>query len=387
MSFNLKYDQERIRKYHYFMLLSLIQKYKKISRSQLARLTKMSNTSVGKIVKELINDELVVEVGTTEGEVGRKAKLLEINPNGSYIIGVELDRSGIQIAVVTLSGEIMAKSQMNFDTTKTPYETLEETATAIKKLIEQSEFPLGEKIIAIGVSIPGLVTWPEGKVLMVPQFHWNDIDIKGYLEEKLDYVVYVDNHVRTVILAESLFGSTINTQDSVCIYIGSGVGGAAILNGEVVRGHSNMLGEIGHMTIDPNGAMCDCGRLGCLQTFLCSSDIEKQAQKPINEVFEAYKRNEDWALMLLNKARNYLGMAISNIVCIYNPEVVLLAGPMVEEFPGLFDNLEKEINTYVWHPLEDSFSLNYPIIGKDSGVIGASALVLNEFLRFSNDDI
>src|SRR5699024_4677168 len=100
-----------------------------------------------------------------------------------------------------------------------------------------------------------------------------------------------------VILAESLFGSTINTQDSVCIYIGSGVGGAAILNGGVVRGHSNMLGEIGHMTIEPNGAMCDCGRLGCLQTFLCSSDIEKQAQKPIIEVLEAYKRYGDWALM------------------------------------------------------------------------------------------
>lgn len=387
MSFNLKYDQERIRKYHYFMLLSLIQKHKRISRSQLAKLTKMSNTSVGKIVKELIIDELVVEVGMTEGDVGRKAIILQINPYGSYIIGVEFDRSGIQIAVVTLSGKIMAKSQMNFDTTKTPYEILEKTATAIKELIEQSEFPLKEKIIAIGASIPGLVTWPEGKVLMVPQFHWNDIDIKGYLEEKLDYVVYVDNHVRTVILAESLFGSTINTQNSVCIYIGSGVGGAAILNGEIMRGHSNMLGEIGHMTIDPNGAMCDCGRLGCLQTFLCSSDIEKQAQKPMNEVFEAYKRNEDWALMLLNKARNYLGLAISNIICIYNPEVVLLAGPMVEEFPGLFDNLEKEIYKYVWNPMKDSFSLNYPIIGKDSGVIGASALVLNEFLRFSNDDI
>ena len=387
MPLNLKYDQGRVRKYHYFMLLSLIQKYKKISRSQLAHLTKMSNTSVGKIIKELINDELVVEVGTTEGDVGRKAIILQINPRGSYIIGVEFDRSGIQIAVVTLSGEIMAKSQMDFDTTKTPYEILEKTAKAIKKLIEQSNFPLKEKIIAIGVSIPGLVTWPEGKVLMVPQFHWNDIDIKGYLEEKLDYVVYVDNHVRTVILAESLFGSTINTQDSVCLYIGSGVGGAAVLNGEIMRGHSNMLGEIGHMTIDPNGAMCDCGRLGCLQTFLCSSDIEKQAQKPMNEVFEAYKRNEDWALMLLNKTRNYLGIAISNIICIYNPEVVLLAGPMVEEFPGLFDNLEKEIYKYVWTPMKDSFSLNYSIIGKDSGVIGASALVLNEFLRFSNDDI
>ncbi|GAB3063931.1 ROK family protein [Virgibacillus ainsalahensis] len=387
MPLNLKYDQGRVRKYHYFMLLSLIQKHKKVSRSQLAHLTKMSNTSVGKIIKQLINDELVIEVGQTEGEVGRRATLLEINPIGSFIVGVELDRSGIQIAVVTLTGKVIRKRHLKFGTDKTPHDILDEVAEEILALTDQVGNDINEKLIAIGVSIPGLITWPEGRVLMVPQFHWENIDVKACLEKKLDYVVYVDNHVRTVLLAENLYGSMKDFNDSVCIYVGSGIGGAAMLNGEILRGHRNMLGEIGHMTLDPHGAMCDCGRLGCLQTFVCSSEIEKQVQQPIQEVFAAFDRKEGWAERIINRARTYLGLAISNVICIYNPEAVLLAGPMIQEFPSLVQDVAMESDKYVWNPLKNSFHLIYPEIGRDSGVIGASALVLNEFLRYSNDEI
>lgn len=387
MPLNLKYDQSRVRKYHYFMLLSLIQKHKKVSRSQLAHLTMMSNTSVGKIVKELISDDLVIEVGQTEGEVGRRATLLEINSTGSFIIGVELDRSGIQIAFVTLTGKVIQKKQLEFDTDKTAHDILDEIAEEILLLIDQVDNNISEKIIAIGVSIPGLITWPEGRALSVPQFHWENIEIKACLEKKLDYVVYVDNHVRTVLLAESLYGSMKDFNDSVCIYIGSGVGGAAMLNGEILRGHRNTLGEIGHMTLDPQGSMCDCGRLGCLQTFVSSSEIEKQVQQPMQKVFAAYHRKEDWAVRIINRAQTYLGLAISNVLCIYNPEAVLLAGPMVHGFPPLVQNVDGESNKYVWNPLKNSYHLIYPEIGRDSGVIGASALVLNEFLRYSNDEI
>jgi N-acetylglucosamine repressor len=387
MPLNLKYDQGRIRKYHYFMLLSLIQKHKRISRSQLAHLTKMSNTSVGKIIKELMNDELVIEVGQTEGEVGRRATLLEINPDGSFIVGVELDKSGIQIAVVTLTGKVVEKKQLAFAIDKSPHEILDALAGEILTLLDRVGNDTKEKIIAIGVSIPGLITWPEGTALHVPQFHWENINVKDCLESKLDYVVYVDNHVRTVLLAESLYGSMKEFHDSVCIYVGSGVGGAAMLDGEILRGHRNMLGEIGHMTLDPQGSMCDCGRLGCLQTFVCSSEIEKQAQQPIQEVFSAYDRQEDWAIRMISRARTYLGLAISNVICIYNPQAVLLAGPMIQEFPTFIQDMAIESDKHVWNPMKNSFHLIYPEIGKDSGVIGASALVLNEFLRYSNDEI
>ncbi|WP_053367839.1 ROK family transcriptional regulator [Bacillus sp. FJAT-27245] len=386
-TFNLKYDQGRVRKYHYFMLLSLIQKHKQISRSQLAELTKMSNTSIGKIIKELINDGLVIEVGQIEGEVGRRATLLEINSNGSYIIGVEIDWNAIKIGIVALNGEVLEKKYLEFNASQGAETALDQIADEISLLTAQVDQEIVKKIIAVGISIPGLISWPEGEALIVPQFHWENVQIKAYLEKKIDYIVYVDNHVRTVLLAESLFGNMTDFHDSVCIYIGTGVGGAVMMNGEILRGHLNTLGEIGHITMEPNGAMCDCGRLGCLQTYVCSSEIEKQSQRPINEIFAAYERKENWALNLIDRARNYLCLAIANVICMYNPKGVLLAGPMVQDYPILVKDIETITNKYIWSPLNHSFHLIHPSIGNDSGIIGASALVLNEFLRFTNDEI
>lgn len=387
MSSNLKYDQGSVRKYHYFLLLGLIQKHKQTSRSKLAELTNMSNTSVGKIVKRLIEDELVIEVGQKEGEVGRKASLLELNPQGSFIIGVEIDLNAIKIASVSLNGKVNIERHVECDMGQKPEYILDIVVEEISTLINYIGHEVADKIIAIGVSMPGLVSWPEGKVLTVPQFHWVDVEIKAYIEGKLDYVVYVDNDVRNVLLAESLFGSMTSYKNSVCLYIGSGVGGAVMVDGEILRGHRNTLGEIGHITLDPDGALCDCGRLGCLQTFVCSSELEKQSQRTIQEVFDAFEHGEYWAIRLVNRAQNYLGLAISNIVCMYNPEAVLLAGPMVQEYSALVKDVESISNEHVWSPLKNSFQLIQPKIGRSSGVIGASALVLKEFLRHTNNDI
>lgn len=387
MSFNLKYDQKRIRKYHYFMLLSIIQKKKQVSRAQLAKLTKMSNTSVGKIIKELIDDELVIEVGQTEGRVGRKATLLEINPTGAYIIGVEIQLNLIRIANVSLKGKIIDKREIEFDVKQGAASTLDMLSQEILNMIDQMDPDVAKKILAVGVSLPGLVTWPDGKILTVPQLHWDNVEIKSSLENKLDYIVYVDNDVRAVLLAESLFGSMTQYRNSACIYIGSGVGGAVMANDEILRGHSNTLGEIGHITLNPDGVLCDCGRLGCLQTYICSSELQKQTGKPIQEVFKAFVNEEKWAIEIINRAKKYLSLAIANITCMYNPEAILVAGPMVQDFPIFIEGIEEKANEYIWKPLEDSLQVELSMIGKDNGVIGASALVLNEFLRHSNDDI
>src|SRR5690625_4420079 len=167
----------------------------------------MSNTTVGKIVKELINDHLVIEVGQEKGDIGRKATILELNPEGAYIIGVEIDLTSVQIAFVSLNGKVIKKRQFVFDIKGHPEIILEKVANEILILLREIGTMNADKVIAVGLSMPGLVTWPEGEVLMVPQFHWNEVKIKEYLENKLDYVVYVDNHVRSILLAESLFRS------------------------------------------------------------------------------------------------------------------------------------------------------------------------------------
>src|SRR5690625_6376636 len=102
--------------------------------------------------------------------------------------------------------------------------------------------------------------------------------------------------------------------------------------------------------MEPNGQLCDCGRLGCLQTFISSSELEKYAHAPIEDIFSAYERGEEWSRMLIDRAKKYLGIAISNVICMYNPEVVLLAGPMVEDYPILVEDIEQITSEQMWSP-------------------------------------
>jgi predicted NBD/HSP70 family sugar kinase/biotin operon repressor len=389
MESTFKFDQKNVRQHHYFLLLSLIQKNKRVSRTQLSNYTGISKTTVGKIIKDLISDQLVIETGQTNGDLGRKASLLEINPEGAFIIGVDIDTHLIKIALVTLNGKIIRNETFSQEVRNKPIQTLRKLVDIITFFINKNDDIDQQKILAIGISIPGLISWPEGVAKQIPQFNWSNIEIRKFLMGFFSFEIFVDNDVRSVLLAEYLFGGLSHYQNSICIFVGSGFGSAVMSEGKILRGYNNTLGEIGHTTIDPNGALCDCGRLGCLQTFICISEIEKQTQKRFDEIIFALNNSEDWAIRVIERGLYYLGITISNEVCMYNPEAVLLAGPfftkLASSFSNIFERLEAEIDHHIWLPLKNTFTLVSPSLGENSGVIGASAIVLNNFLKsYSN---
>ena len=258
----------------------------------------------------------------------------------------------------------------------------------LNKIVDQIDYLISQldndnKVLGIGVSLPGIVSWPEGKLLTSPQLHWENVDIKKFFKEHFNYTVYVDNHVKTALMSESLFGSFINYKDVVCIYVGSGVGSSVMINGTILRGHDNTFGEIGHMTLKPDGPMCDCGRLGCLQTFLSSSEIEKQTNKNIFEVLESFNAGENWAEAIIERAKKYLALMMSNVICIYNPQAILLTGSMIQTFPYLVENIESIIDKQVWHPLKSSYKIINKSFKENDEVIVASSLVMKEFLNYN----
>jgi predicted NBD/HSP70 family sugar kinase len=375
-----KHDQKTIRKHHSLMLFKMIKDFGPISRADLAKRSQMSATSASKIVKGLLEQGFVKEVGQTEGGVGRKATLVEINPEGVLIIGVNIDLESIQAGIVDLNGRILSSLTGNIELSRTPEEVLDAVVGLINELISKCERS-DDRIFGIGVSVPGIVDWPDGKVAIIPQFHWEDVEVKAYLEKKLQKTVLVDNQVKTILLGESLYGSTVGVDNSVCIFVGSGVGGAVMNKGEVIRGNNNAFGEIGHVTVDPNGVLCDCGRFGCLQTFICSSALEKESGARIEDIFAAEKRGEAWAVRLIDRAAEYLAMTISNIACVYNPQVILLAGPMVDHNPDWVAVVEGKYRKYLWNPLATSFDIRYPSLGDRVGVVGSSCLVLKGILE------
>lgn len=376
----IKHDQRMIREHHLLLLFKIIKRNGPISRAELAKKTQMSATSASRIVKELIDQSFVEEIGQTEGNVGRRATLLKVNPNGALVIGINIDLESIEVGVVDLDGHVIMKRDRDIDLSRPPMEVLDRVVQMVADIKEHIG-DLKHRVIGCGVSIPGIVEWPQGSVVMIPQFHWANVEIRKYLEEKIGMNVLVDNQVKAILLGESLYGSVVGVDNAACIYVGSGVGGAFMDKGEVIRGSKNIAGEIGHTTIEPFGSLCDCGRFGCLQTFICASALEKESGKPIQEIFDADQRQEVWAVKMLDRAAEYLAMTISNVVCTYNPEVVVLAGTMIDQHPQWAKKVEEKCQRYLWENFDRMLEIRYPHIGSQTGIVGASCLVLREFLE------
>jgi N-acetylglucosamine repressor len=383
----LKRQQSMVRSRHSQTLFNLIKNHKEISRVDLTKITGMSGTSVGRIVNNLIEEGLVLESGHIEGNVGRKAILLRVNPNGAFMIGVHLDTDFIQAGVIDLHGNVIVSIQENIDIVrKKPEEILANVVDVIQELYK-SIGAISTKILGVGVSIPGIVSWPEGKAINVPQFNWKNVEVRKYLEQSLKQEIIVDNQVKIALLGENVFGNIAGVENAVCLFVGSGVGAAVIENDLIMRGNQNALGEVGHITIDPGGPLCDCGRFGCLQAYICISALEKEAGTTIDNIFHASQNGETWAKSLIKRATEYTAIAISNIVCMYNPEVILLSGSMIEEYPNWRKEVEQIYKKYIFTALDESFEIRYSTLGAYSQIIGAGSLVLNNFLQMTTGEI
>lgn len=382
----MKNDQSKIRKYHLLLLFKMIRDNGPISRAALAKMSEMSVTSIGNIVKELIDQDYVQEVGQVEGNVGRKATLLQINPRGTLVIGVSLDVGSFEVGVVDLEGTIVFRKSVTTNPAMDPKEILDQVASEVFNTCTA----LGEasgKVTGIGVVVPGIVSWPDGHISASPQLNWKNVEVGHYLREKTGKSVFVDNQVKGVLLGDSLLGKMAGTQNCVCIWVGSGLGGAVIEDGVVLRGSENAFGEIGHITIDPNGPLCDCGRFGCLQTFICSSALEREARTTVEKLFEAERNGEQWAVRLVSRAAQFMAMAISNAVCMYNPRVILLAGSMIDRWPHWVEKAIGMVDGFLWDSLKGSFEVRYANYSADSNIIGAGSLVISEFLQSPFDSL
>lgn len=382
MMLEMKHDQQTIKRHHFLLLFKCVLRHGPISRADLAKMTQMSATSASRIVKELIDEQLIVEVGQTEGNIGRRATLLEVNSKGALMLGVHMEKGRIESGVVDLNGSVLAHESVRVPARTTPQEMMEVAAKLMLNLQKQYDHET-PKWLGCGISIPGIVDWPHGRVMNVPQFQWGKVDLGTYLEERLNMPVYVDNQVKAILMGEVLYGSAVGVESAACIYVDSGLGGAFMDKGNVIRGVSNIAGEIGHTTIDPYGMLCDCGRNGCLQTYICTSALEKQSGKSIDEIFAAMDRGEDWAVRLLDRASEYLAMAISNVACTYNPEVILLAGAMMQFHKKWTKDVQQKVKKYLWNEVIQRVSIQH-VSNPMVEMIGASSLVMRQFLEPRN---
>jgi N-acetylglucosamine repressor len=380
-----KHDQLLMKRQNKNLVLDIIRTKSPISRIEIAKMTGMSPTSITRIVTELQLQGYLRETEAVASGVGRKATLLEVRGDVLYTIGIEIDKSLLKVGIVNYIGEMVSLHKSKRDESESYIETLHKIDKVIRKIMEENEIPAA-KILGLAVGLPGYIDYKNGIVKVSDQLKWKDASLAEDLQKLTSFNVIVDNELKMKIVAESFTGKAKNSQNSILIGIGSGIGSSIMLNGEIYRGDTNNAGEIGHTVIDPTGNICNCGKIGCLATYISEGAILADSRKvkdisSIEDVFQSYRDREPWAVNIMDRASTYIALAISNLLCLYNPEVIILSGNTIEKLPEMKETIEQKCELYIWEPLKQSVRIVYSELSDNGVVLGAAIKAQNLMLE------
>ncbi|WP_241985376.1 ROK family transcriptional regulator [Cryobacterium sp. TMS1-20-1] len=323
-------SNDQLRRFNLSMILTMIHHSSGCSRAELTRRTGLNRSTISALVAELVELGLAFE-GEPEdvpGRVGRPS--LQVFPSLKIAaIAVSPDVDAITVGLVGLGGEVIRR--IRFDTARVP--TVFETVNAVKAIVDgmRGEIENNYEISGVGVAVPGLVDTVDGRVLIAPHLGWRDSAITTALAKALHYPVFAGNDAGLGAIAESLFGAARGTTDLVYLNGASnGIGGGLIIGGSPLRGTSGYAGELGHTLVNSAGVRCHCGRIGCLETEVSMPRLLKvlRLQRVDQDELDIALGVSRDPAVLREVARqiDFLSVAISNFVNMFDPEMVVLGG-------------------------------------------------------------
>lgn len=369
------------------IILNKIRTSEPISRAQIAKETKLTPPTVSSIVKELLEQGIVRESSLGESKGGRKPTMLLINSNAFYVIGVDAGPKTVDCILADLSGEIIDRTSSRLHPSITNDAFIDILKGNVQKLIK-ADRENQDKIIGIGVAMHGVVDVETGTSLVAPNLRLKNIPIKAELEKAFHITVQVENDARAMALGESWFGGHGDVDSMVAVNIGRGVGSGVLINGKLYHGKQDIAGEIGHMTIDIHGEICDCGNRGCLQTFVSGPAIALRAKKKVSESNEfeltgekvhllAEKGNERYR-EILQETGEIIGIGLTNLIHLINPGKIVLGGGVMKGEKFLLPSIKKAIAERALTPDARQTEVTVTKLGDDATLMGAVSLFLVE---------
>lgn len=312
------------------------------------------------------------------------------------VVGVDMGGTKILSAVIDVDGNILG-------TAKVPTKADEGTSIVIDRIADAIQKAIGKSgvnhasIAAVGIGAPGPLDPETGVVIFAPNLGWRDVPLKAELEARVGIPTFVDNDVNVGTLGEHAFGAGKGVQNVVGIFVGTGIGGGIILQGELFHGASKTAGEIGHIIVKADGPKCGCGVRGCLEALASRTAMTKQLQKAIEKkgkksviskltdgdlsairsgvLAKAIRSKDKLTLKVFKKATKYLGVGIGSIVNFLNPEMIILGGGVVEALDDTFlDNIRAAAEKYALPNTLDGVQIVRAKLGDNSGILGAAAL-------------
>lgn len=312
-----------------------------------------------------------------------------------YVIGTDLGGTKILTALADINGTILAELRQPTGAGEGPERVIERIVDSITALQHKCGVPPGAlKAAAVVVPGPELDTG-QGIVHFSNNLGWRNVELKKVLQNRLQVPVYIENDANAAALGEHIYGAGDGIHDMVYITVSTGIGGGIIINGRVYRGVSDGAGEIGHMTIMPDGPPCTCGNVGCLEALASGTAIARAALELIEEgggeeiikaaggninevdaraVATAALNGDAEAGVIINGAARALGTGIANIVNVINPPLIVLGGGVMESRELFWPVMERELQDRCFKVQLKNLKVVPAALGTRAGVLGAAAL-------------
>jgi glucokinase len=320
-------------------------------------------------------------------------------PKPEHLIGVDFGGTKILAGVFGPKLDCIAKAKVSTKADRGVSAVIERISRCVREAVDEADLTLPQ-VRGIGIGAPGAIDPAAGRVIFAPNLKWEDVPLKKELEKELGVPVFLENDCNICTLG--VFESELKSKprNMIGLFIGTGIGGGLIMDGQLYHGFNRTAGEIGHMVLKIDGPKCGCGNRGCLEALASRTAIFKTIQTAIKEgqktiltemlgtdlkdlrsgdLRKAIRKEDKFVEKIVEDAAEYIGIAVGNLINIFNPEVVVLGG-------GVIDALEDEMMAIIVETATDyampgtakGIEIIASKVGDDAGIVGGAVLARRE---------
>ncbi|MEP6924726.1 MAG: ROK family transcriptional regulator [Pyrinomonadaceae bacterium] len=380
-------DINDIRDINQTVFLHLIRERQPISRADIAKLMGLRAGTVSSIVSRLLRNGAIYEGAEGPSSGGRKPTYLYINGENAYVLAVDIGVKDTVYAVSDFNGRILM--QKNLLTKGKSENFLIHLATEIENTVQNNYARM--RFAAVGVSVPGLINRDSGEVAVSPNLEWTNAPVKAILEEKLKLPVFVENDANAAAYSELWYGplDEIKVRTLLYILVVDGLGTGLIIDGKLHIGSQIGLGGFGHMSIEPNGEVCSCGRKGCWETLASESALlaryhrlmsnkSSAVTSSVTDLIALAHSGEEKALSALQSTAEYLGDGIASLAHGLSPETIVIGGNITAAWDLISPIIKDKVKSRYLIPAVAKINIRPASVSRPS-LFGAIPIALQNF--------
>lgn len=392
-------DKRLIKEINRASILKLIRDKESISRAEIAKTLGLTSATISSGISDLMRQGIVREAGMGDSSGGRKPVLVELDKRQMFFVGVDIHKDGVKVAIVNINGKILYCDE--YPLRGVDDDLKDQVNAAICQVREKSKID-ADRLYGIGIGMHGVVDISRDITVFAPAMALRDVVVKPYVEQEQNLPVLIDNDANAMAVGELWFGHARNLRDFIFVSAGKGIGAGIMFNGQIYYGKSFTAGEIGHIRVSDNGRKCVCGRFGCLDTVAAERPLIQEVQEKIrsgadsvildlldgdlehldlNTIIRAAMLGDACAVAGLETVGRYLGIALSYVINILNPEGVILGGSLSQAGDIILQPLIRAAEDGSMAESVQDMTILCSATGENAGVIGAAAMVIQQYFE------